>query len=352
MAKEFKAIAMRCTKEQWESVREKIKENDGNLIGISSWSLYPWLINNYMGIPLDFANLRTPNLGNRAIYDTFDEKILFESCGWEYEEESPEEFYEKLTDKLASMKFDKSEAVIDLKGRIGIILVIEPNDPKPYFVQFANIKPVIPCLETELKRVKLAAVPEEDYSPDTIYHVGGSGDTSFERAGTVYGINHELESDKLTDAELGPEDPKRLPEPKNCEFKKGDELIFLWDRNLYNGEYIKSLHGQKVSFIKYADTLRHANIDCIINNQPRQAVVKLESLHPIVSKEKRAQGQYQLYASNKAFIAVDNGGQVAFEIVYIECDYNPSMLGLVLILDSNGIRRSVPFNSLYYFAIH
>ena len=86
MKKEFKPLAMKCNKEQFEAIKPKLK---GMQIGyISNFNEWNYLVNNEDGYPFVICN--TGESGskryNREIHETWNEHIFLEACGIETEE--------------------------------------------------------------------------------------------------------------------------------------------------------------------------------------------------------------------------------------------------------------------------
>jgi len=71
---------MRCTQEQFESIKDRIKCEIDDL---GSFKEFPYLINEYDGM---VSNLRTTGNKKREIYETFDAEIFLRACdSWEDE---------------------------------------------------------------------------------------------------------------------------------------------------------------------------------------------------------------------------------------------------------------------------
>jgi len=69
-------IAMRCTKAQFDSIRDKIKFED-----VRQFEFFPYLITDYACSVGVVSNISRPN--GRDTYETFDAKIFLEACGVE-----------------------------------------------------------------------------------------------------------------------------------------------------------------------------------------------------------------------------------------------------------------------------
>lgn len=319
MQKEFKPIAMRCTQEQFERVKEEIEKKGGLILCINpNWEHSNWLVNDYNCKPNCFTNFHQIIPEHRVLYETFDKKILFESCGWEWEEPKGKLIGYKLN---TDMDVTKKQLSVLLDGEI-----FENNG----FI-WSGGEDWIKSVPSYNRAVELNIIGE-DKMLVPVYEE----------------IKEQSEEELLASFTESPKESKESPEPEPGKFKKGDELIFLWDRNAYSIA-LKSLHGTKVVFDRYTNSGK-AQIDCMISNSPGQTRVKIESLYPIVSKEKRASMNHQLYGGVKAFVAIDNDGKVVFEIVYIEADYNFAMGNMIPVLDTDGRRHTVPCNAIYYFA--
>jgi len=72
-------IAMRCTQEQFESIKDRI-----NYLNISCWKKYPYLMTNWMEEDL-VSNSNKDDFWDREIYETFNADIFLEACGVEVE---------------------------------------------------------------------------------------------------------------------------------------------------------------------------------------------------------------------------------------------------------------------------
>jgi len=72
---------MRCTQEQFESIKDKIK---CEVHSLDDFKRYPYLINNYFDTVTNLAT--TIANKNREIYETFDAEIFLKACdSWEEE---------------------------------------------------------------------------------------------------------------------------------------------------------------------------------------------------------------------------------------------------------------------------
>lgn len=76
-----KAIAMKCTQEQWDSIKDKITlpitDDEFNL------KRYPWLTNTYDNKTGIGTCLAANNFSNREIHEKFNAKIFLDACGIE-----------------------------------------------------------------------------------------------------------------------------------------------------------------------------------------------------------------------------------------------------------------------------
>lgn len=79
-----KAIAMRCTQEQFEAIKPRLKENNIEIVDISSnFTRYCYLVNNFKSIQNKIANVGTEDYknSNREVLETWNEKVFLEACG-------------------------------------------------------------------------------------------------------------------------------------------------------------------------------------------------------------------------------------------------------------------------------
>ena len=80
----FRPIAMRCSKKQFESVKETLLEKGIEIFHISnSWSVYAYLTNNYRDISNVVTNTSVDSIENynRTIFEEWDKNIFLEYCG-------------------------------------------------------------------------------------------------------------------------------------------------------------------------------------------------------------------------------------------------------------------------------
>lgn len=84
MTKQFKPIAMRCTQEQYETVKDEIVKRGGKIKSIRNWNSFPYLTNNINGVSFEFGNTYDDwrLIYHRTVYETFDRNIFLEACGW------------------------------------------------------------------------------------------------------------------------------------------------------------------------------------------------------------------------------------------------------------------------------
>lgn len=76
----MRKIAMRCTQEQFESIKDRIKCEIYNL---GNFKEFPYLINDYFD---SVTNISTTGNKKREVYETFDAKIFLMACdSWEEE---------------------------------------------------------------------------------------------------------------------------------------------------------------------------------------------------------------------------------------------------------------------------
>lgn len=81
MKTEFTPIAMRCTKEQFEAIKSKLKKNGSILVGYGFGEEY--LTNNFGGISLEIGTTWKEDKYkyNRTVYETWDEATFLKACG-------------------------------------------------------------------------------------------------------------------------------------------------------------------------------------------------------------------------------------------------------------------------------
>jgi hypothetical protein len=75
----MKAIAMKATQEDWDSVKDLVKKYEE----ISSFEEYPYLLTNYgnaLGL-VSNNDSRHKDAYNRTVYETFDRAIFLEALG-------------------------------------------------------------------------------------------------------------------------------------------------------------------------------------------------------------------------------------------------------------------------------
>ena len=77
--KKFTPIAMKCTKEDWESIKSKFSKNQ--ISSINDFDNFCYLVNNHFGLELKLANLSKSNGTGRTTYEKFDANIFLNACG-------------------------------------------------------------------------------------------------------------------------------------------------------------------------------------------------------------------------------------------------------------------------------
>jgi len=76
----MRKIAMRCTQEQFESIKDRIK---CEIYDLGSFKEFHYLINDYFE---SVTNLQNTGNKNREVYETFDAEIFLRACdSWEDE---------------------------------------------------------------------------------------------------------------------------------------------------------------------------------------------------------------------------------------------------------------------------
>jgi len=76
----MRKIAMRCTQEQFDSIKDRIK---CEIYDLSNFKEFPYLINDYFE---SVTNLSTTGNKKREVYETFDAEIFLKACdSWEDE---------------------------------------------------------------------------------------------------------------------------------------------------------------------------------------------------------------------------------------------------------------------------
>jgi len=83
----MRKIAMRCTQEQFESIKDRIKCEIYNL---DNFKEFPYLINCHYG---SVTNLHTSSNKNREVYETFDSETFLKACDSREEEKVQYEVY-------------------------------------------------------------------------------------------------------------------------------------------------------------------------------------------------------------------------------------------------------------------
>ena len=92
MNKQFKAVSMDCTQEQFESLRphlEKIEGVDFTKDDDPSYDVWGSITNNYDHIPLAIGAIIRDHSDYRTYIGAFNPKAFIEACGGEWVEEKP-----------------------------------------------------------------------------------------------------------------------------------------------------------------------------------------------------------------------------------------------------------------------
>lgn len=84
METKFTPIAMRCNKEQFKTIKPKLKKFIVG--GISNFEDMPYLINNRFSEQNNITNYKKEDLDVKTIYETWDEETFLRACGIEVEE--------------------------------------------------------------------------------------------------------------------------------------------------------------------------------------------------------------------------------------------------------------------------
>ena len=82
--KKFIPIAMKCTQEDWESIKSKFSKNQ--ISSVYDFDNFGYLVNNHFGNELHLANLSNSNNYGRIEYKTFDANIFLNACGIDCDE--------------------------------------------------------------------------------------------------------------------------------------------------------------------------------------------------------------------------------------------------------------------------
>jgi len=79
-----KAIAMKCSQEDWDSIKQHFPKK----LNLWNFKMYSYLVNNFNGVINDIENVTDIHKENhnREIHETFNAKIFLEACGIEVEE--------------------------------------------------------------------------------------------------------------------------------------------------------------------------------------------------------------------------------------------------------------------------
>jgi len=80
--KKFTPIAMKCTQEDWDSIKSKFSKKQ--ISSINDFDNFGYLVNNHFGLELKLANLSKSNGTGRTSYKKFDANIFLNACGIDY----------------------------------------------------------------------------------------------------------------------------------------------------------------------------------------------------------------------------------------------------------------------------
>jgi hypothetical protein len=100
MKTEYRPIAMRCTQEQFDSIKDRITLP---IVDIGDFFELPFLVFNYSKITSGFiSNNRHPFTQNTEVHETFDGELFLDCCGGEKKDEInvPADVKEYLKDKV------------------------------------------------------------------------------------------------------------------------------------------------------------------------------------------------------------------------------------------------------------
>lgn len=80
----FTPIAMKCTKEQFESFKPKL--DSLNIEDVCQLRIYPYLINTYNNIKNNIGNVQKDRISNKSdTHETWNEEIFLKACGIEFD---------------------------------------------------------------------------------------------------------------------------------------------------------------------------------------------------------------------------------------------------------------------------
>jgi len=74
-------FAMRCTEEEFESVREELSKRGGTIVDPLLWNKYPYLVNNFANLQYQVSCSKSDAGWGRTVFESFDREILMEYCG-------------------------------------------------------------------------------------------------------------------------------------------------------------------------------------------------------------------------------------------------------------------------------
>lgn len=82
-----KAIAMRCTKEQFESIKPKLESVGLEISQLKDFETSCYLVNNFSGNINSITNILPYDINsyNRKVYQEWNKKLFLEACGIEVE---------------------------------------------------------------------------------------------------------------------------------------------------------------------------------------------------------------------------------------------------------------------------
>ena len=95
----MKPIAMKCTPEQWESIKHHFEEYDET--GVNYWNIAPYLVNNYDHPRMMIGNVieESKNKYNRTVFEEWDANTFLEYCDIKPEFVLPNKWAVKITDE-------------------------------------------------------------------------------------------------------------------------------------------------------------------------------------------------------------------------------------------------------------
>lgn len=151
----FTPIAMKCTQEQFDAVKPKLKGL--NIEDINSFYYHNYLINNLGGQEKTISNISEFTKGeyNREVHEEWNEKIFLEACG--IEAETLQEKEQRLLKELEEVRNEIEDSKIKVgdwvKNNNNIVFKVEEdkydlgvlNESKE-FKKITNTE-IINCLE-------------------------------------------------------------------------------------------------------------------------------------------------------------------------------------------------------------